>query len=109
VTEQRNHQPASDVALDLDALERDGGTPVPFAFLHNGKRYLLSDPQEVDWQKLLVIMTNPVRFLQLVLPAEDHTEFFGTSMPAWKLNALMDAYIKHYGLPSPGEATGSPR
>lgn len=96
-------------ALDLDSLEREGGTPPIFDFIHNGRRYILSDPQEVDWQALIMAMSNPVRFLQMIIPPEDHEAFFSTPLPTWKMNALMDRYMKHYGLPAPGEVAGSAR
>lgn len=96
-------------ALDLDALEREGGTPPVFDFIHSGRRYILSDPQEVDWQSLILAMSNPVRFLQMVIPPEDHDSFFSSPLATWKMNALMDRYLKHYGLPTPGEAGALPR
>jgi hypothetical protein len=101
--------PGRAAALDLDTLEREGGTLPVFDFVHSGKRYMLSDPQEVDWQKLILAMSNPVRFLQMVMPPEDHHEFFTAPLPTWKMNALMDAYLKHYGLPGVGEAPVLPR
>lgn len=96
-----------EVSLDLDSLEREG-TKEPFTFQHLGKRYMMSDPQEVDWQRLMIAMKDPVYFMSLVLPADDREQFFDADLPTWKLNKLMAAYTKHYGLPTPGEAAGSP-
>lgn len=93
--------------LDLDTLEREGGSKPPFVFQHNGKRYLLSDPQDVDWQKLIDAMASPFAFFRNVLPADDQREFFASPMASWKMNALMEAYMKHYGL-NLGEAGASP-
>jgi hypothetical protein len=92
-------------AFDLDALEREG-RPEPFAFIHNNRQFILQDPQEQDWQQLLVVMSNPVLFLRLLLRAEDKDAFFENPMPTWKLNALTRAFREHYGLPSLGEAEG---
>lgn len=100
---------AAPPALNLDTLVREGGQPTVFDFMHHGKRYLLSDPQEVDWQKLILAMSNPVRFIQMVLPPEDHQEFFSQPLSGWKMNALMDSYMKHYGLPSVGDLPVMPR
>lgn len=96
-------------ALDLDALEREGGSPIPFVFVLGGKRYLLSDPKEIDWQDLISALTNPYMFFKLMLPPDDQDTFFGTKVPSWKLNTLVESYIKHYGLPSAGEADALPR
>lgn len=96
------------VALDLDALEREGA-PAPFDFMLGGKRYLLSDPQEVDWQDLIAAMSHPHMFFRLVLPAEDHNQFFETRLPSWKMRKLMERYQNHYGIPDVPNAAGLPR
>lgn len=101
--------PNTKPALDLDALEREGGTPKPFDFVHEGKRYMLSDPQSIDWQDLIAAMRSPVLFLRMVMPPEDHVDFFRSKMPSWKMNALMKSYQDHYGLAGLGEATALPR
>lgn len=101
-------------AIDLDSIEREGGTPMPFRFkmkLPDGKQktFVLSDPQEIDWQNLILAMRDPLMFLRLVLPPDDHTAFFGTPMASWKLNKLMERYQQHYGLTNLPEASGSAR
>lgn len=93
------------VALDLDALEREGA-PGPFDIMLGGKRYLLSDPQEVDWQDLIAAMSNPHMFFRLVLPPEDHHQFFETRLPSWKMRKLMARYQDHYGIPDVPNAAG---
>ncbi len=95
-------------ALNLDTLEREGA-PGPFDFELDGRRYIMSDPKEVDWQDLLAAMQNPVMFFRLVLPADDQREFFKTRLPAWKMNTLMSSYQDHYGLPNLPNAGGLPR
>ncbi len=96
-------------ALDLNTLEREGGPKAVFDFVLRDRGYVLTDPQDVDWQRLLVSMDNPVHFFRLVLPADDHEAFFGSELPMWKMNVLMSRYQKHYDLPTSGEATGLPR
>jgi hypothetical protein len=92
----------SKVALNLDDLEREGGSPQPFDFQLAGKRFILSDPQEIDWQDLMSAMSNPTMFFRMVLPADSHAEFFATKIPSWKMNQLMGAYQRHYKLPTQG-------
>lgn len=99
---------SSPVALDLDKMEREGA-PGPFDFTLEGRRYIMSDPQEVDWQDLLSAMQNPVMFFRLVLPPDDQRAFFQTRLPSWKMNKLMTAYQDHYGLPTAGNPAGLPR
>jgi hypothetical protein len=95
--------------LDLDALERDGATLDPFSFAHNGRRYTLLDPKEVDWQDLISALSNPFVFFEKTLAGGDQAAFLDTKMPAWKLNKLIDGYMEYYGLPSLGEQNALPR
>jgi hypothetical protein len=92
-------------AFNLDDLEREGGKEA-FAFIHNGRQYVLTDPQEQDWQRLVLVVQNPVQFLRLVLRPEDRDAFFENSMPTWKLRALTEAYQKHFGMGELGESAG---
>ena len=82
-----SHEP--DVVLDLDTLERENA-PLPFTFRHGGRRYMLRDPQDVDWQELLLAIDNSYQFFHSVLPADDQKEFFKAPMPSWKMKALME-------------------
>lgn len=95
------------VTLDLDAIERPD-PPGKFSFKHKGYTYVANDPQEIDWQKLLLAMTNPVVFFKLVLQEEDVTRFLTSLMPTWKMRILMTEYREHYGIPEPGEADALP-
>jgi hypothetical protein len=106
-----NTDPAAQApaALDLDTLEREGGSPIPFVFQLSGRRYLLADPKELDWQDLVSGLTNPYIFFKISLPPDDQQEFFKTKLPSWKLNHLIEQYIKHYGLPQVGESDALPR
>lgn len=97
-------------ALNLDTLEREGTTPTaPFPFVHGGRTYHALSPHDIDWQDVIAAMSNPIIFFRKVLPAADQTSFFSTPMPSWKLNALMKAYYKHFGLPDAGEPAALPR
>jgi hypothetical protein len=102
-------QPRTRTKLNLDTIEREGGPTEPFEFTLGGRDYTLSDPQDVDWQELLVAMNHPVSFFRYVLPKADQPEFFDQKMPSWKMNVLMRKYQQHYGLPDAGEAVGLPR
>lgn len=103
-TEQHeNAENAADeqsVVLDLDTLERENA-PAPFTFRHSGRRYLLRDPQDIDWQELILAIQDSFQFFRSVLPADDQQEFFTAPMASWKMKALMERYQDHYGLPDP--------
>jgi hypothetical protein len=86
-------------ALNLDTLEREGEPPPPpFQFVLEGHVYVLSDPHDVAWQDLLDVMSNPVRLIQTLLPDKaEQTRFYKVKLASWKLNALLDTFMKHYG------------
>ena len=89
--------------LNLDVLDRERTTgtapPEPFDFELNGRYYVLGDPHELDWQITLDVMSNPIRMIQALLPKAEQAEFFKAPLAGWKLNALLDAFMDHYGLP----------
>ena len=89
-----------DLTLDLDALEREKA-PKPFYFQHLGERYLLVDPQEIDWQELIIAIGDTFTFFRTIIPADDREKFFTAKLPSWKMRALMERYQEHYGLPNP--------
>lgn len=100
--------PARPAALNLDTLDRQDA-PLPFDFIHDGYRYVLSDPKDIDWQDVVAAMSNPHMFFKLVLPADDRRRFFESRLPVWKMNILMERYQDHYGLPAAPNAGGLPR
>lgn len=93
------------VSLDLDTLERDGGRPGPFVFKHEGDIFQMMDPEETDWQDLLSGLRNPALFIRFTMSIEDQKRFFNLRVPAWKMNRVMQAYQKHYGIPDLGNAS----
>lgn len=96
------------VALNLDTLEREG-KPEDYAIVLGGKRVVLADAQELDWQTLMVAMNDPHAFFRLIVPEESQEHFFKRKLETWKMRAMMDAYNAHYGLTDPGNPAASPR
>lgn len=93
--------PAADttpVDLDLDALERDGKRPGPFTFRVEGEQFSLADPQDIDWQDLLVATRNPLMFIRYTLGEDEYKRFLRLKMPEWKMEKLMAAFFKHFGM-----------
>lgn len=90
--------PAQDIALDLDAAQRPAEDVVePFAARVGGKRIVMTDPQEIDWQDLLEI-EDPAGFLRHCVSKEDRDHLRGLTLPGWKFGKLIDAYLAHYRL-----------
>jgi hypothetical protein len=102
----RSDKPAP-VALNLDTLDREA-RPGPFSVVLGGKPYVFLDPEDIDWRDLLHALKDPSVFFNLMLPADKSKAWAANKLPGWKLNALMDNYIQHYGLQSSPEAPASP-
>lgn len=99
--------PPPDVTLNLDALEREGGDPEPFTFLYNGRVFQMRDPGDVDWQDLMQWDLNPLVAVRGAL-VDGVDEFFASPMKSWRMQALQRAYLKHFGLPTPGNPAALP-
>lgn len=86
------------IHLDLDSSIREK-TYEPFVFNWKGKQMELSDPSELDYRKLLEVET-PLHFLRYTA-SQDTRDFLASpegSMEAWRLNILMEAYYRHFGM-----------
>jgi hypothetical protein len=86
------------IDFNLDDATRDQ-TFKPFAFTWKGKKMELSDPAELDYRKLLEVET-PLHFLRYTASQETR-DFLASpegTMEAWRLNKLMEAYYRHFGM-----------
>lgn len=96
--------PDTGVSLDLDALEREDD-PGPYSVKHWGKRYVLGDPWELDYDTFMGL--NPTRAgeaqLVRILLGEQADDFFKKPMPVWKMIKTFEGWAKHYGMPELGK------
>lgn len=86
------------IHLDLNSVERDVKYD-PFVFDWKGRVISLTDPAELDYRKLLEVDT-PVGFLKFTASQEDR-DFLASAegtMESWRLNLLVEAYYKHFGI-----------
>lgn len=95
------------ISLDLDALDREGA-PEPFVIKHGGKRIVMIDPHELDWRDLMDALTQPRKFFDICMSPSDAKKFAETKLPGYKLQALMNGYMEHHGIPSSPEAAALP-
>jgi hypothetical protein len=99
------------VGLDLDKLEREGATPEPFTFRHSDTVFTLADPLEMDYRDIVEMAENSMGQSLLIrrLLGDQYETLTGIGpLPQWKIEPLVDAWMGHYGLTSPGEANASP-
>lgn len=87
------------VVFDLDTVERPADQVVsqPFVVNIKGRPIQMIDPGELDFRDVLA-MDNPSEFLRHAISAEDREFIALQDIPAWKFNALMERYGKHYRL-----------
>lgn len=95
---------AGPVHFNVDTFEREEVAET-FAAVIGGKRIEMIDPQEMDWREVQGI-DDPETFADLAVPAADKDTFLKAKMSVAAVNALMDAYMAHYGLGSAGNAAG---
>lgn len=93
---------AERVHFNLDTFEREGGAKEVFAAVIAERRIEMVDPVELDWQDLNDLDT-PDEFLRFCFTPEDKEFFMAQKITAWRLNGLMEAYMKHYGLGDKGK------
>jgi hypothetical protein len=108
---KRTTPPKAKVGLDLDKLEREGEQPEPFTFRHGGKVFTLADPAEIDYSDIVELGANPAANAIMIarLLGDDYQALKSAGpLPQWKIEPLLDAWMQHYGMPSPGEAPASP-
>ena len=91
------------VHFNTDTYESERGDVEPFAAVIGGKRIVMTDPTDLPWQ-VLEDIDDPESFAELVIPEADREHFLTFPLSAKKLNGLMTAYQKHYGLGSQGNA-----
>lgn len=89
------------VHFSLETLEREKVYEL-FAADLGERRIEMIDPQELEFEALAEI-DNPIEFLELCMTPEDRKYVYSLKLKAWQMNALMDAYMRHYGLGDRGK------
>lgn len=100
------------IHLNLDKLDGEGDVE-PFAVIFGAKRYVLPNPQDMDWNVILEAQQlygngDAKKAIGMILDEKDRDSFFDPKnrMTPRKLTAFFTAYNAHYGL-DPGEARAS--
>lgn len=86
------------VGLNLDTLEREGAPVAPFVVVLDGRPRTFLDPFEMDWQELASAINDPRVMFRLALSEEDGDDLLGAKIPVWKINTLVETYLRHYGI-----------
>lgn len=85
----------TNITFNLDEQERETKVE-PFVALVGGRSITMTDPEELDWEDLLMI-EGPYDFLTYSCSPEDKRYILAQKMPGWKFGKLIAAYQQHYG------------
>lgn len=100
--------PGVKLSSNLDTYENEKPAE-PFWFQHDGEYFRLVDPEDVDFQDILVGQENPRLMLHVLLDEGHRGRFFAKRLPMGKMKKLIMDYTKHFGLTDLGELAGSAR
>lgn len=88
--------PVGNVDFDLDAYERPEHVE-PFAVVVGGKRIVMTDPAELDWQDLIEL-EHPAEIIRLCVDKEGRDHLRELKLPFFKFEKLIEQYSAHYQL-----------
>jgi len=92
------------ITLNLDTIESE--VAEPFVFSVGAEKFTMTDAQDLDWQ-VLMDLESPLDFFRHCLPEEDKDRFLKQEVSGRKMNALIQAYMTHYGIGDKGNAAAS--
>lgn len=98
--------PGVKLSSNLDTYENEKPAE-PFWFQHEGEYFRLVDPEDVDFQDILVGQENPRLMLHVLLEEGHRGRFFAKRLPIGKMKKLIMDYTKHFGMTDLGELAGS--
>lgn len=98
--------PGVKLASNLDTYEKERPED-PFWFQHEGRFFHMVDPDEVDFQDIIIGQENPRLMLHVLIDEGQRDAFFGLRMPLGKMKKLIADYNRHFGLTDLGELAGS--
>jgi hypothetical protein len=100
------------LATNLDTYEKEK-PGAPFWFQHGGGFFHLLDPDDVDFEDVVVVQEHPRLMMHILLDPTQRAAWSdatnGTPLTVGKMKQLVKEYTRHHGLTDLGELTGSAR
>lgn len=100
------------LASNLDTYEKEN-PGAPFWFQHNSSFFRLLDPDDVDFEDIVVVQEHPRLMMHILLdPAQRGAWSAATkekTLTVGKMKQLVKDYTQHHGLTDLGELAGSAR
>jgi hypothetical protein len=98
--------PGVKLASNLDTYEKERPGE-PFWFQHENQFFRMIDPDDVDFQDVIIGQENPRLMLHVLIQPDQRDAFFSLRMPIGKMKKLIQDYTRHFGLTDLGELGGS--
>lgn len=100
------------LATNLDTYEKEKPGS-PFWFQHGGAFFHLLDPDDVDFEDVVVVQEHPRLMMHILLDPTQRTAWSratkDTPLTVGKMKRLVGDYTRHHGLTDLGELGGSAR
>ena len=99
------------IAFNMETVEKEKVyepfvAHIPATDGGEGRDITMTDPADIDWQDLLEV-DQPQKFLRYCISDEDKDWLLEQKIKGWQFAKLIEAYQRHYGLGSQGNAAGS--
>lgn len=96
------------LSSNLDTYEKEKPSE-EFWFQHQDQFFRMVDPEDVDFQDIVIGQENPRLMMHVLIEPEQRDEFFSKRLPIGKMKQLIRDYTRHFGLTDLGELAGSAR
>jgi hypothetical protein len=100
------------LATNLDTFEKERVSQ-PFWFQHGSSFFHLLDPDDVDFEDVVVVQEHPRLMMHILLDPNQRVAWSAatkeTPLTVGKMKRLVTDYTKHHGLTDLGELGGSAR
>ncbi len=100
------------LSTNLDTYEKEKPGQ-PFWFQHGNAFFHLLDPDDVDFEDVVVVQEHPRLMMHILLDPEQRSAWSDatkeTPLTVGKMKQLIKEYTRHHGLTDLGELSGSAR
>lgn len=85
--------------FDLDAVENERKDEQKFIAKVNGRQITFINPKDANWLDLADLSDDPAEFVALCVEDDADSAFLmSEDIPAWRMDKLIEAFMRHYGM-----------
>lgn len=91
--------PKDAFVFNLDTVENERKDEKLFVAEIEGRKIAFINPKDVDWRDLAELGDDPAEFVELCVEDEGDAEWLmSQALPSWKMEKLIEAFTRHYGI-----------